>query len=302
MRNFMDIFQLQCFVSAATIGNFTTAACENNISQSSFSKNIMNLEDELGIKLFFREKRSVKLTPTGEQCLEYSHYILNIYAHMQKSLSSFSAFQSHPIGIASIPVILPYGIDVIIFEIGKIFPEIALTITQFSESNQVMESLRRGSSDIAIMRTDFLDKTLYNMYPINEDRLMAVLPKQHPLSQRDEISISELRYEKMIGSPENTDLRKIVDGACIKAGFLPDIAYISSGNVEVNFSAVRLSGVAFMAMENVLRYYGDQDCAILPLEEEVKSKVAFVIPKDRAFSKVHKKLMNFFEEQYSIIT
>ena len=48
----VDMFQIRYFISAATIGNFSSAAIENNISQSSFSKQIMALEAELGVELF----------------------------------------------------------------------------------------------------------------------------------------------------------------------------------------------------------------------------------------------------------
>ena len=65
----MDIFQLQYFLSAAITGNFTMAAAENNISQSSFSKHIMALENEMGVKLFYRNRKSISLTPAGESTL-----------------------------------------------------------------------------------------------------------------------------------------------------------------------------------------------------------------------------------------
>lgn len=60
----MDMFQLKYFVSAASIGNFTLASYENSISQSSFSKQIMSLENELGVKLFERKKKKYH-TDTG---------------------------------------------------------------------------------------------------------------------------------------------------------------------------------------------------------------------------------------------
>ena len=62
----MDIEQIKCFCSAAEIKNFSAAAEENNISQSSLSKKIMALENELRVKLFDRNRRAVSLTQAGE--------------------------------------------------------------------------------------------------------------------------------------------------------------------------------------------------------------------------------------------
>ena len=113
----MDIFQLKCFTSAASIGNFTLAATENNISQSSFSKQIMNLEDEMGTQLFLRNKRSIALTPAGEQFVEYAHKMLSVYDEMINGMESFSTFQTFPVSVYSIPVILPYSLEKVIFKI-----------------------------------------------------------------------------------------------------------------------------------------------------------------------------------------
>lgn len=96
----MDMFQLKYFVSAASIGNFTLASYENSISQSSFSKQIMSLENELGVKLFERKKRNIILTPAGTQFLEYAYRMLNTYDEMIIGMETYSTFRTLPVRIA----------------------------------------------------------------------------------------------------------------------------------------------------------------------------------------------------------
>ena len=62
----MNFFQLECFITLATLLNFTKAANAMFISQPTFSRHILSLEKELGVKLFHRDKRTVKLTKAGE--------------------------------------------------------------------------------------------------------------------------------------------------------------------------------------------------------------------------------------------
>ena len=103
----MDIFQLQYFLSAAITGNFTMAAAENNISQSSFSKHIMALENEMGVKLFYRNRKSISLTPAGERLQKHAYAILGSYKSMMDDMACYSQ-DDIVISIFSIPVFVQY--------------------------------------------------------------------------------------------------------------------------------------------------------------------------------------------------
>lgn len=294
----MDIFQLKYFVSAASIGNFTLAAYENNISQSSFSKQIMNLEDELGVELFLRKKRNIVLTSAGEQCLEYAYKMLNIYEEMLQGIKSFSAFNTLPVRVSAIPVLLPYEIEKLIFKINKIYPELVFCINELPESSYVLTALRRGECDFAVMRTDFLDRELYELYPIISDRMIAVIPNDHPLSNREEIDLGELQNDRMIMPPKDTDLREIAEMACIRAGFRPNIGYITSGNIELTLKIVASQNMVYLAFEKVIAYYPMKDCKIIPLKNEIISSTAFVSLKMKALTRSQNKVAKFLEEEY----
>lgn len=296
----MDIFQLKCFASAASIGNFTLAATENNISQSSFSKQIMNLEDELGSQLFLRNKRSIVLTPAGEQFVEYAHKMLSVYDEMINGMESFSTFQTFPVSVYSIPVILPYSLEKVIFKINRQYPELVFSIHELSESSYVLQALRRRECDFAIMRSDFLDQKSYDIYPIVTDRLAVVLPVGHPLADQERISLKVLKDEQFIMPPKNTDLRTIAETACIREGFRPNVRYITSGNIDLTLKIVSAQYMVYLAFENVINYYNLDGCCLIPLEEEISSTTAFVSMKKKDQTKAQKKISRFLEKEYGI--
>ena len=122
----MDISQIRYFISAANIGSFTMAALENNISQSSFSKQIMNLEGELGTKLFLRRQRHIELTEAGAQFRIYALQMLQDYNEMLRGMESYSESQTLPVSICAIPVWQPYRLGQIIFDLQKKYPDIIL--------------------------------------------------------------------------------------------------------------------------------------------------------------------------------
>lgn len=227
----MDIVQLKYFISAASIRNFTLAALENNISQSSFSKQIISLEHELNAELFVRHNRTVKLTPAGEQFLLYAARMVNTYDEMLRGMESFSAFQTLPVSIASIPVIQPYSLAKLFFELKRQHSDILFSVEEKAESTEVRHLLHSGKCDFAIMRTDFLEDDKYHIFPIVKDRLVAVVSASHPLALQEQVSLRQLRNDQFVLPPEKSDLRIITQNACISRGFCPIPAYIISGNV-----------------------------------------------------------------------
>lgn len=296
----MDICQLKYFVSAASIGNFTLAALENNISQSSFSKQIMNLENELGTVLFVRKKRTIELTPAGEQFLEYADRILGTYEDMLRGMESYSAFQTLPVSIASIPVIQSYQIGKIIFDLKRQYPDIVFNVTEKAESFEVLHALHKGECDFAIMRTDFLEEDKFDICPIVKDTLGVVISESHPLFEREKISLEELKNDEFVMSPEGSDLRRISQNACIAKGFRPQLAFVTGGNIELTLDFVEEQTVTYLAFENVIRYYlkNRKRCRVIPLEEAIESSTAFVGIKSRVATKAHAKVARYLEEKY----
>ena len=198
-------------------------------------------------------------------------------------MESYSAFQTLPVSIASIPVLKSYALDEIVFRLKNQYPDIIFSISERAESTEVRQLLHRGECDFAILRTDFLEKDKYDIYPIVEDRLVAVLPVDHPLAGRERISLRELKNEQFAMSPEGTDLCTISRNACISRGFRPEVSYITSGNIDLTLDIVEKQKVAYLAFDKVISYStkNRSQCKIVELEETITSYTAFVSIRTR---------------------
>lgn len=295
----MDIDQLKYFISAASIRNFTLAALENNISQSSFSKQIMSLEHELNTELFVRQNRTVKLTPAGEQFQLYAARMINTYEEMLRGMESFSSFQTLPVSIASIPVIQPYALADIFFELKRRNPDILFSLEEKSESTEVRHLLHSGKCDFAIMRTDFLEDDKYSIFPIVKDRLVAVVSVSHPLAHMDHVSLQQLQQDQFIMPPEKSDLRTITQNACISRGFRPTPAYIFSGNIGLALDLIEGANLTYLAFEKVVKHHlqGRTTCRIIPLDENIESYTAFVSLKNRSITHAQSKVEQFLAQR-----
>lgn len=290
----MDIFQLQYFLSATITGNFTMAAAENNISQSSFSKHIMALENEMGVKLFYRNRKSISLTPAGERLQKHAYAILGSYKSMMDDMACYSQ-DDIVISIFSIPVFVQYQIPEIMSAFRALHPQVKFNVVE-SESSLVLQGLRRLECDFAILRTDFLDEEQYNITPINVDRLVAVVPENHPLAKEKSISVKRLKGEKLLLPTGKASLFDICMAVCKKAGFTPNVPYTVSGKPEISLKFVKNDGVIVLAMEQVMTYFDMPGCVVVPLEEEYLSTTGLVQLKSRETSSITRKFMSFVKE------
>lgn len=279
----MDMFQIRYFISAATIGNFSAAATENNISQSSFSKQIMALENELGVELFSRKRRNITLTPAGVCFLDHAYSILSAYSKMQSDIARFVEEKNDVINIVAIPVMPQYHLTDAISEFRSMHPRIAFNLIE-AESEMVLANLRRMESDFAIMRTDFLDPAVFNITPLVVDHLIVLVSEKHPIAKRDRVSIAELKNERFLLPTTQSDLYKICVNACAAAGFMPNIVYAVSGKPEITFGFVRKGDAISLAMEKVMNHYEMPGCRIVQLEEDIRSTTALVWLKSTTLS------------------
>jgi len=270
------------------------AAAENNISQSSFSKHIMALENEMGVKLFYRNRKSISLTPAGERLQKHAYAILGSYKSMMDDMACYSQ-DDIVISIFSIPVFVQYQIPEIMSAFRALHPQVKFNVVE-SESSLVLQGLRRLECDFAILRTDFLDEEQYNITPINVDRLVAVVPENHPLAKEKSISVKRLKGEKLLLPTGKASLFDICMAVCKKAGFTPNVPYTVSGKPEISLKFVKNDGVIVLAMEQVMTYFDMPGCVVVPLEEEYLSTTGLVQLKSRETSSITRKFMSFVKE------
>ena len=191
----MEIRQLRYFISAATHLNFTKAAKECFIVQSSMTEQIANLESELGVKLFDRQRKGLTLTEAGEFFLPRAKSIL---AEAQKTKDEMALFRG---GYRSYLRIGYHGelFKEDLIQILRIYrqelPEVKVALRQLPE-NELVEGLRDGQLDVILtLYRDTLKevKEWIEIEPILKMGPVLAMAKDHPLAERESITLEELR-------------------------------------------------------------------------------------------------------------
>ena len=243
----MEIRWMHTFIAVAEELHFGHAAERLHIAQPAVSQQIQNLESDLGVQLFRRDKRSVSLTPAGEAFLEPCRDALHAIdeATLKARNSSDGATGLVRIGFSA--WLTADYLTIMTALLTKKYPGIKYKIASSQTSDDMQHGIRDSLIDIGVVAGPIHDTKLGAM-PIREERLGVVVPEGHRLAHATEVSFGMLREEPFILLPPTPgfSVRNQVEEGCRENGFIPrSITEISDG-LSVNLLNVNGAGLSFL--------------------------------------------------------
>lgn len=235
----MDISILKEFISLVESCSFQETAYNMNISQSALTKHIHKLEEELNLPLFDRSNRTIKLNEFSKAFYPYAKQIVQTHQEAILALGELVNDNNDQFTIAYAPILGQYGLVDIITEFTRQHPDHnMLTI----ESYQPMELLRQRKCDFAFLSENEILEEGFSKIIYRSDHLAVVLPDDHPLAERESLSLEQLQGEKFIIHASNTErnheeTQKFLD-LCASRNFVPNII------AESQFTSTMLRYVA----------------------------------------------------------
>lgn len=173
-RSHLKISQLQAFVAVAQHGNFSTAALELGLSQSTVSHAIATMEATLGVILLVRGRHGAMLTAIGEQILPEAQQVLALLGSIQTKASLDNGLQSGVVRIASVRSIATHLLPDAIVQFRQKFPLIHVVIRDCEHYVEVQQTLRDGQAEIAI--TLMPDSAEFEAWELIRDEFVLLLP------------------------------------------------------------------------------------------------------------------------------
>lgn len=213
----MNLNQLYYFRTLAKHEHYTNAASELHISQPSLSRAISSLENELGIYLFEKEGRNVRLTKSGKRYLEFVNSAL---AELDAGKAQIRKEQSMSDGYINIGLISSIENDsfpdwVRSFEAS--FHKKVFFSCKNGTSLELADGLNRDSFDL-IFCTAIPREPLIRFVPVLEQSLVFVCAPDHRLACRESVHISELEQEAMIPYTHTSKMQEIISSIFQNAG------------------------------------------------------------------------------------
>src|SRR4051812_44011086 len=168
----MELHQLRYAVAVADTGNFTRAAERSHVTQPSLSQQIINLERDVGHKLFHRLGRKAVLTEAGAVFLERARRILFEGENAAKELSDHPAL-GRRITVGAIPTVAPYLLPPLIKRCRKRYPNLEVDVREDFRSHLV-HSVVDGELDLAVVALPVKDHRL-SVEPLLTEPLLLVV-------------------------------------------------------------------------------------------------------------------------------
>jgi len=218
----MEIYQLRYFLAVAETGNFTKAAGRVFVSQPSLSQQILNLEAELGQKLFHRMGRKAVLTDAGLKLLESTRRIL---ADVDQTLQELK--ESTGIGpkvkVGALQTVAPFFFPAIMAHCRA--NEIPLVIQTHEDFRRPLsEAVLEGQLDWALISLPFNEPRLH-FEKLYTEPLWVAMSASHRLAQLDHLTFESLRDENFILMGEASTLTQHIQRFCGDHDFEPKISH-----------------------------------------------------------------------------
>jgi DNA-binding transcriptional LysR family regulator len=295
----MELKQIKAFISVANTLNFTKSAEELFMTQSTVSKIIKSLEDELGTLLFYRTPK-IELTEIGKAIYAQAINIVNLMDIIPLEVENFYELNKGEIKIGIPPLTGSSFFPKIIGEFNNKYPNVELQLFE-SGSKQIEHRLEEGKLDIGIMVNDPLKSEIYNSIEFIRSPLKVVINSNNPLSEKEIITFDELRNEKFVLFQEDFKLYDKIIERCKSNNFQPYIICKSSQRefiIEMVSSDV---GVAFLP--DVIRLETNKkNIKFVALEEpNIFLNLSIAWRKDRYLSHASREWIKFASEKLNAV-
>jgi LysR family transcriptional activator of glutamate synthase operon len=285
----MNFFQLECFRMIEKKKSFTVAADELSLSQSALSKQISRLEDELGVRLFDRSRRNVRLTMAGQEFSVHAEKLCEDYEKMKQAIRWYR--ESGRIVIGAVESIGSSDLSETIGSFINLFPEGDVDVeVRKATTWQLLDLLKEGQVDMAfVARIDSAVLGISNLdrydlrgdecYTLRKDVYRAVVNPGHPFAKLESVNWEQLAGEKLVILDKSNSLNAMARSMFASRNLEPDIVF-ECGDVSTLMSMVKAGFGISLFSSRVAASRGD--LVSVEVRPALTRDLVLVVPKESA--------------------
>lgn len=217
----MNPRQLKTFLAVARHGNFTRAASEANLAQSSLSDQMQSLEEELGVQLFERSRQGVTLTPAGETLKAYAEGILALNDEAMAAVRAAAQVEKQTLTIGTLETIAAEKLAPFLSHFREAHADIGLTL-KIGGSGELQRRLEDGSIDLAVTFDRGEEDERFVSRLVSREPLVLISGRN--AGGEPPKSLGQLSHLPFVATETGCVYRRLFDTAFAEAGIAaPDI-------------------------------------------------------------------------------
>lgn len=297
----MELRQLKYFIEVAKREHISLASEKLHIAQSAVSRQIGNLEAELGVQLLEREGRNVKLTQIGKLFAEQAVIALKAIDNAKQLVEEYADPERGTIRIGFPSSLAGNTLPQMIAAFKKYHPDVNFHLRQGSYPF-LTKGVKKREVDLALIGpVPTKDPDIHSDILFMEN-VVILLPDTHPLADQSSLALQQLAKDSFVLFPKGYVLRKIVEDACLKAGFRPFIPYEGEDLDAIKGLVSAGIGITILPELILVDNLPKGTVKVNIKEPEVKRSVGIISPKHRELSPSELLFYNFVKSYFSAKT
>lgn len=273
---------LQYFLAVAREQNITRAAQTLHIAQPTLSKQMMELEEQLGKPLFIRSKKKITLTDEGTFFRSRAQEILDLMAKTESIFHSDEDTVAGDIWFGCGETPLMGCITKVLHDLHTEYPGLRFHIFS-GDAESVLEKLDKGLLDMGLMLGP-TDTEKYRQIPLNyRNRFGLLMPKDSPLAQHESIPVELLQSLPLIVSQQTVSAQLLSQWAGLDS---KDMNIIATYNLIYNATFMVEQGMGYaLCLENLVNTDGRRNLTFRSLSPEISVNAYLAVKKYQILSR-----------------
>ena len=283
----MNTIKCQIFLKTVELGSLTQAAEAMGYTQSAVSRSIADLEREWDMTLLSRNKDGAVLTSQGKEILPYAQSLCNAQRALEGQVSELHGLTRGTLRVGTFTSVSIHWLPVIMKEFLNLYPGIQFELVNKWEFAEVENLICRGEVDcgfLGLPASNALD-----VFPLQQDQLLAVLPCDHPLAGADHYPMSRFRQDSYICSQEEWDME--ISRIFSEEGLRPNICY--TVNDDFTILAMIEQGLGVSILPDLVVQGACRRLAAIPLENPRFRQIGLAVRRKDPLSPLTRRFIDF---------
>jgi LysR family transcriptional regulator, carnitine catabolism transcriptional activator len=245
----MYLRQLEYLVAVADHGGFTSGAAAAHVAQPSLSARVRDLERELGVELFHRVGRGVRLSAAGEVVLDLARGVLADVAGLRAAAADVSGVQTGRLDLAALPTLAVDPLADLVGRFRRSHDGVSVRIAEADDASGaggVARLVAGGRAELGLAELPVAGRGLISVPLADQELLVVAGPEAGIASARGRVGHARLAALPLILTPPGTSSRKVVEAALAAAGHEPRIAVEVAQREAVVPLVLAGAGIGFM--------------------------------------------------------
>lgn len=291
----MEIKDMQAFYAIVEEGNISHAAMRLSIAQPALSRQMKKLEKSLGVQLFERGSRRIRLTDAGQLLYDRVKHILGMVDGTVREITDIGSGEAGSVRLGTITTSGAMLLPELVAEFREKYPKVTFQVWE-GEGARILELLDNRMIEIAITRTQ-VDADTYSSIVLEDEPLVIVMHKELCCcgSEPDRVRLIELKDIPLLMPLR---WRSIFLGHCSRMGMEPNILSVSDSIVQnilwtregIGASLVPISARSMISSDNII--------VKRLVDPEISTHTVVAWLKDRSLSSTSSRFIQMFREKY----